>query len=392
MPPYCREQEANSRHGFGYRGERAARGFTGEMVGAVIEKHLQKSSIEDLVFGRGFSKDDDKCIKTAAFEYKMKAGEVQVQGAVFLVLSCKVKMQDVTEQLVREARKVVHCGRTRYELINSPRWTPEACLRFQGDREGQSFPRELQELNKRMEVREQERKEKAAVKELRSEKEAGWKKGKTDGRTYKSVKYVYSVRDDPVPRPKVPKENPAKTLHPSTTRYSEKKVSHPPDEHFSVTVLRILEGRKKGAWAKWIEKQYEKESGEELPRKWAEEMEGLGLVRRESSGLVMGLGEEQGKANGDKEGVDVSDQLKCMTLGTVVKEASSVQLCKTNIGFENKVDVVECTEEKEAVKMIETSTSDVMVRTKYAQKKVSVIVGGKQFVKTIGRGRAIQTC
>ena len=161
-------------------------------------------------------------------------------------------------------------------------------------------------------------------------------------------------------------------------------MSHPPEEHFSVTVLRILEGRKKGAWAKWIEKQYEKESGEELPKKWSEEMEGLGLVRRESSGLVMGLGEEQGKANSDEVGMDVSDQLKCMTLETVVKEASSVQLCRTNSGLRDKVDSLEYTQEEQAVK--------TMVGTKYAQKKVSVIVGGKQFVKAIGRGRAVQSC
>ena len=106
----------------------------------------------------------------------------------------------------------------------------------------------------------------------------------------------------------------------------------------------------------------------------------------------MGLGEEQGKANGDKEGMDVSDQLKGMTIETGVKEACSMELCRTNIGLGNKVDVMEYTEEEKAVKMIETATSDVIVRTKYAQKKVSVIVGGRQFVKTIGRGRAIQTC
>ena len=54
-------------------------------------------------------------------------------------------------------------------------------------------------------------------------------------------------------------------------------------------VLSILSNMKKGAWIKWVEKQYNKKFGGHLQKDWLMQMEEKGLVRREEPGVIFSL-------------------------------------------------------------------------------------------------------
>ena len=58
-------------------------------------------------------------------------------------------------------------------------------------------------------------------------------------------------------------------------------------------VLDILRNMTKGAWIKWVEKQYNKKVGGYLQNNWVLQMEEKGLVRKEEPGIIFSLMTEE---------------------------------------------------------------------------------------------------
>ena len=87
---------------------------------------------------------------------------------------------------------------------------------------------------------------------------------------------------------KVDKQEQNHALLKAVNRSFEKGLSNQFTE-----VLGILRNMKKGAWIKWVEKQFHKKFGCHLLDNWVMQMEEKGLVRKEEPGVIFSLMTEE---------------------------------------------------------------------------------------------------